>query len=383
MDVLTTEFYASTISSNLTVLDDYPGGKKIIMAMVIMVPLGVLICVLNGLIITTILASRDTRDSYYSLLCSLAFADLLSGLLAIPCTASFTYRRSYQSTIGDVDCSLKVFGISSIRLNYSSSILSIVLLTVDRYIIIRHSYWYYANVTKAKTIIAILLVWLSSLMVAVWPIVDHLLEDSSTSACTFTYLHQFDYVMTWFICLFIAPLICLISLYSVLVKVAIKHSRAIAALPRPADINTTSIQISEQSGAQQLSEDCRKEMTRTLEVSEVNMSPKGPKDDFVKTPVFVNIAHGQQLSESCAAMETSMSSAVTDPPLENTARTNTDHEEGFSQADGPRSSDHNNREHTERMTKMVKTLLLILGTFLISWLPYNIFVLRASMEAEK
>ena len=117
-----------------------------------------LIVTVNGLVIFLIHKKKTLRTFTNMFLTSLAISDLLSGLVGIP-----LILICLVTDILPVCVASAIF----IRFTAISSVCHVLLIAVDRYAFIVHFIKYRSIVTKRRSIIAVVVVWLISLVATV------------------------------------------------------------------------------------------------------------------------------------------------------------------------------------------------------------------------
>lgn len=141
-----------------TLMDAYTGTAYHISTYVILAigsVLSVLIIIVNGLFLSTIVKNPNLRSPPNILLCSLATADGLTGLLSIPLYIGWV--MDYQLFHSCVYTKATVLFIFII---FGASFFTIVAVCLERYLAIFYSLRYTIVVTLKRVIMAIIVAWI-------------------------------------------------------------------------------------------------------------------------------------------------------------------------------------------------------------------------------
>lgn len=117
----------------------------------------------NGLIIVTILKSKNLQTPSYLLITSLAFTDLLVGLVYHPSLAVVQTLYLYKK--GKVVCRCFIIWDTILTLNIYFAVVSFVtnaIISIDRYLALSLKHRYRIVVTKKLVRIVIMGAWLGS-----------------------------------------------------------------------------------------------------------------------------------------------------------------------------------------------------------------------------
>lgn len=203
----------------------------LIFLIIITVGGNVLVCLAVGL-------SRRLRRISNCFVISLAITDLLLGLLVLPFSASVELRRGRWSLGGSL-CNLYV---SIDVMLCTSSILTLMAISVDRYLAITAPLSYSRRVTTVRVILATMAIWTSSLTVAFLPVqmgwntadynVKHLDwaigdEEKEGQYCQFEWNNR--YVIVYATGTFYLPLLLMTGMYLCIFRVAREQVRRIRA----------------------------------------------------------------------------------------------------------------------------------------------------------
>lgn len=179
--------------------------------------LAFLIIITNGLGIFLFIRNRRLRNITNTFLVSLAISDLLTGLFAIP---FYLVCSATQSTLCRVT-------ILFWRFTTTSTVLHLLVVTLDRYAAIVHAIRYHAIITRSRANIAIFTTWTLSLIVSLvqlfWPMASHY-EDDHTIVI---------YLLTTLVVFFVLPLLVMIYSYISIFNVVRYHEKQIKKQNRP------------------------------------------------------------------------------------------------------------------------------------------------------
>ncbi|KAL9979106.1 hypothetical protein ACROYT_G016717 [Oculina patagonica] len=174
-----------------------------------------MIVAVNGLVIFMIFKKKTLRTLTNMFLTSLAFSDLMSGLVGIPllliCLAGYIFNVCVSSTI-------------FIRFTAISSVCHVLLIACDRYIFIVHYMKYHFVVTKRRAIVAIATVWLlsfaSSVIQLSWYSLDEtaLIEFEET-----TEYIDIKYSQACIMLFFAVPLLTMCCMFGRIFYISYKH----------------------------------------------------------------------------------------------------------------------------------------------------------------
>ncbi|KAM4620325.1 histamine receptor H2b [Polymixia lowei] len=190
----------------------------------------VLVCLAVGL-------SRRLRRIANCFVVSLAVTDLLLGLLVLPLSATLELR-SGNWPLGGTMCNIYV---SLDVMLCTASILTLLAISVDRYLVISAPLCYSRRVTPVKVALAITAIWTSSLAVSFLPIhlgwntadfsVQHLDwgigEDKEGQYCSYEWNN--NYVLLDSFGMFYLPLMVMCGMYLCIFRVAREQVRRIRA----------------------------------------------------------------------------------------------------------------------------------------------------------
>ena len=110
----------------------------------------------NLVLLIAFATSEERKKSYSMLLMNLAITDLLAGVITMPCNfVTFRYIAS-----GKDPCNFaKVFLPITFSLS-GTSLLTVALIAVDRYMSIFHPFYYQSELSRAKVALSIIVSWI-------------------------------------------------------------------------------------------------------------------------------------------------------------------------------------------------------------------------------
>lgn len=175
------------------------------------VVLAVLIIAANGIGILLFIRNRRLRNTTNTFLVSLAISDLTTGLFAIP---FYLVCSATQSTL----CTTALLFW---RFTTTSTVLHLLVVTLDRYVAIVHAIRYHTIVTRSRASLAIFIIWALSLFVSLiqlsLPLVNHAEDDNTTVI----------YLLATLVVFFVLPLIVMIYSYISILNIVRYHEKQI------------------------------------------------------------------------------------------------------------------------------------------------------------
>ncbi|XP_072293920.1 trace amine-associated receptor 13c-like [Eucyclogobius newberryi] len=178
---------------------------------------------LNLLVIISISHYRQLQTCTNLLLLSLAFSDLIVGMLAMPVEILF-YHGCFL--LGDFGCSM--YGFVSFLVT-SVSVGNMVMISMDRYVAICDPMFYHTKVTYIRVQACVIFCWLFSIIHAIWLLREMLQQpgmyDTCYGECLFI-LNKIEAVFDLLVT-FIAPISIITVLYLRVFVVAVTQARAL------------------------------------------------------------------------------------------------------------------------------------------------------------
>ncbi|MCJ8733724.1 hypothetical protein PDJAM_G00226860 [Pangasius djambal] len=191
----------------------------------------------NALVVASVLRDRRLRAPTHWLIANLAAADLLLSAAVLPVSAAHEIldRWAFGSVFCDVWAALDV-------LCCTASILSLCVISVDRYVGVSRPLAYSSIVTRRRAVLAALSVWLASVLISVGPLLGWKQARSpDDTACDITeepYYALFSSLASFYI-----PLAVILVMYCRVYIVAKRTSRSLELGVRKERINSTEVTL--------------------------------------------------------------------------------------------------------------------------------------------
>ncbi|KAK0133824.1 5-hydroxytryptamine receptor 1F [Merluccius polli] len=185
-----------------------PPKKKILLTLTLAV-LAVLTTVINCLVITTVIVTRKLHHPANYLICSLASTDLLVAVLVMP--FSILYIQKEIWVMGQVVCTIYL----SVDITCCTcSILHLAAIAIDRYRAITDAVEYARKRTGARAAVMVAVVWALSILISLPPLLwRHYSGDSEREdQCIITYDH-IAFTLYSTLGAFYIPLLLILILY--------------------------------------------------------------------------------------------------------------------------------------------------------------------------
>ncbi|KAF3422130.1 hypothetical protein E2986_04334 [Frieseomelitta varia] len=172
----------------------------------------------NGLVIIVFSKERKLRRRTNYYIISLATADLLVGLFAIP----FAILASIGLPTNLHAC---LFTVSVLIVLCTISIFCLVAVSVDRYWAILHPMGY-SRTVRTKTAIGIICVcWIAGTLVGFLPLLGWNAGKKSNEKCIFTEVMDYDYLVFLYFATIIFPALLIAAFYTHIYRVVVKQVR--------------------------------------------------------------------------------------------------------------------------------------------------------------
>ena len=199
----------------------------------------------NVLVVLSPIVSKRLRTVTYTFLVSLASADLLLGITVLPWSAIYTISAEWPFSV--IFCNIYV---SCDVMFCTSSILHLLVISLERYFAITRPYAYQRKMNHKKAWIAIVVVWVVSVGVSFLPL--HLGWNTADGSVQ-NYDHPSQCVLTWNmayalfdgILLFYFPLVLMLFVYARIVIIAYHQAKSIKSMmvvPAPSITRGTNAQ---------------------------------------------------------------------------------------------------------------------------------------------
>ncbi|OXU29687.1 hypothetical protein TSAR_011716 [Trichomalopsis sarcophagae] len=177
----------------------------------------------NGLVILVFTKERKLRRRTNYYIISLATADLLVGLFAIP----FAILASIGLPTNLHAC---LFTVSVLIVLCTISIFCLVAVSIDRYWAILHPMGY-SRTVRTKTAIGIICVcWVAGTLVGFLPLLGWNAGHKSDEKCIFTEVMDYDYLVFLYFATIIFPALLIAAFYAHIYRVVVKQLQQIVTM---------------------------------------------------------------------------------------------------------------------------------------------------------
>ncbi|XP_026811509.1 adenosine receptor A2b-like [Rhopalosiphum maidis] len=178
----------------------------------------------NGLVIVAFRRERRLRRRTNYYIVSLAVADLLVGLVGIPCAV--------MSSVGlPRHLHLCMFSVSLIIVLCTISILSLVAVSADRYWAILYPMAYSTNSNTKIAISIICICWIMGLLIGFLPLMGwRAAKGPSLDACEFSLVMDYSYLVFLYFATIILPALFMATSYAHIYTVVIKQIKQMTLL---------------------------------------------------------------------------------------------------------------------------------------------------------
>lgn len=178
----------------------------------------------NGLVIVAFQRERRLRRRTNYYIVSLAVADLLVGLVGIPCAV--------LSSVGlPRHLHLCMFSVSLIIVLCTVSILSLVAVSADRYWAILYPMAYSTNSNTKIAISIICICWIMGLLIGFLPLMGwRAAKGPSLDACEFSLVMDYSYLVFLYLATIILPALFMATSYAHIYTVVIKQIKQMTLL---------------------------------------------------------------------------------------------------------------------------------------------------------
>ncbi|CAG5123423.1 unnamed protein product, partial [Candidula unifasciata] len=214
-------------------------AATVFLAMVLAI-IVVLTIIGNALVIVSIVVSTNLRTTTYYFIANLALADLLLGTTVLPFSATLEVLQYW--VFGQVFCDMWA---AIDVLCCTASILSLCVISIDRYIGVTRPLQHGRIMCQARTTYVIIFIWLLSMAISVAPLVGWKEEpDSNPLVCTVT--TQPGYVLFSVAGSFYIPCLIILVVYFRIYRETVKYTRCLssgAKLSRVAEDTVVSLRI--------------------------------------------------------------------------------------------------------------------------------------------
>ncbi|XP_064110987.1 muscarinic acetylcholine receptor gar-2-like isoform X2 [Macrobrachium nipponense] len=200
-------------------------GRMSMSLMIVMLVLGFVTFFVNlGVIIRTIKILRhghDNKPAFY-FIGNLALSDLAIGLYIV---IAFLLHLTNKSDLWQrKSCTLQIAVAVTVC---QETIFTIMLIAVDKYLYICHALKYHQIVTMTRVYVAVLLSWVASVIIGSLPAMGMLVDwEETCGRCIFAQVVSKNFAIVFFVTAVVFPYAVAVSLYSILLYLAIKMQKA-------------------------------------------------------------------------------------------------------------------------------------------------------------
>lgn len=180
----------------------------------------------NGMVLITVYCNPRLRSNTNVFITNLCLVDLIAGCLLMPLVIDSLDRQ--EARYG-VLCELVGF----IDATYScASLLTIAVIALDRYHSIVNCLYYENIVTRRRTIIAIIWIWLQTLFIAVCPVVGwgQYAFDFAQFKCSLKLPDRYGFLWFMFCTSVLIPFAVVVFCYTQIHLVARRHAKNMVAI---------------------------------------------------------------------------------------------------------------------------------------------------------
>lgn len=194
---------------------DPDSTKEAYVVLVFIVIINIITCpftvVLNVLVMVSVKIKPQLKTKSNTALACLATTDAILGLIGQPLYIA-EITAVLQEEVSSVHCTVIQIGSSTLSVLAGASLLHLVLMNLERYIAIKHSFIYTTMVTKSRIFYSCAVAWITTLILTVLPTI------------TKEFILRFISMITGFLCIIIT-IVCQVMLY----LEARRHEKEIAS----------------------------------------------------------------------------------------------------------------------------------------------------------
>ncbi|KAM9138856.1 5-hydroxytryptamine receptor 1A [Pangshura tecta] len=311
----------------------------------------------NACVIAAIALERSLQNVANYLIGSLAVTDLMVSVLVLPMAALYQVLNKW--TLGQVTCDIF---ISLDVLCCTSSILHLCAIALDRYWAITDPIDYVNKRTPRRAAVLISLTWLIGFLISIPPMLGwRTPEDrSDPDACTISKDHGYTIYSTFGA--FYIPLLLMLVLYGRIFRAArFRIRKTVKKAEKKKKIADTCLTVSPDSLQKKSNGEPSKSWKRTVEPKPsacVNGAVRHGEDGAVLE--VIEVQHYHNSTKTHLPLPSDPCSTPLAPSFEKK---------------NERSTEAKRKMALARERKTVKTLGIIMGTFILCWLPFFIVAL--------
>lgn len=243
-------------SSNTSANSSGPGGAQLNLSRAL--PVGIILgafilfaIVGNILVILSVVCNRHLRIPTNYFIINLAIADLLLGTTVLPVSATLEILNYW--VFGRIFCD--IWAAVDV-LCCTASIMSLCVISIDRYIGVRYPLQYPSIVTEKRAILAMLGVWILALIISIGPLLGWKEPPSDDETICPITLEPF-YALFSSLGSFYIPLAVILAMYCRVYVVAKRTTKNLeAGVMRERHSDTTELTLRVHYRRSQIQEDC-------------------------------------------------------------------------------------------------------------------------------
>ncbi|KAI3365793.1 hypothetical protein L3Q82_000792 [Scortum barcoo] len=315
--------------------------------------IAVLAIIGNFLVCLAVTRNKKLRTVTNYFLVSLAVADILVGLVAIPCAVLTDLGQPRH------DLPLCLVVLSILMVLTQSSILSMLAVAVERYVAVLLPFQYQRVMSSTNARLALLVTWGLGAISGSVPLMDWQRQPADSNYCIFTCVVDMNYIVYFnFFCCLLIPLVAMCIIYGHIFLTVRRQVRRIAVTRGTAVVRRASGSgsVTEDAGSSAVAgttvggadTGTEKENRHSRKAGEEVESGIGSLIDTETTTVFTNPG-----LSTASAGSTCSRSASTDP-----------------HPGGSNESTSNSRTCQELRKAM--SLFLVLFLFIVCWMPIQV-----------
>ncbi|KAK1175172.1 alpha-1D adrenergic receptor-like [Acipenser oxyrinchus oxyrinchus] len=177
----------------------------------------------NILVILSVICNRHLQTVTNYFIINLAIADLLLSIIVLPFSASLEVLRFW--VFGRIFCN--IWAAVDV-LCCSASIMSLCVISIDRYIGVKYSLKYPTIMTEKKAVVILIVVWVSSMVISIGPLLGWKEPPpSDASVCSIT--EEPGYALFSSLFSFYLPLMVILVMYFRIYVVARRTTKSLEA----------------------------------------------------------------------------------------------------------------------------------------------------------
>ncbi|KAL6115540.1 uncharacterized protein ACO6RY_00358 [Pungitius sinensis] len=311
----------------------------------------------NFLVCLAVTRNKKLRTVTNYFLVSLAVADTLVGLVAIPCAVLTDLGRPHH------DLPLCLVLLSILMMLTQSSILSLLAVAAERYMAILMPFQYQRVMSPRTAQLALLVTWALGAVSGSVPLMDWKRQPANSNYCIFTCVVDMNYMVYFnFFCCLVVPLVAMFVIYGHIFVTVRRQLRRIAVARGAA----------REAGGSTGTDDIQSSVTvGTPGGGAVPSTGRQAHDEAAACEGGVR-AQAEVDSGIGSSVETQTTAASTKPGLKNawagSARP------GSAPAD-PATGEPNEAKaalRTRKETRKATSLFLVVFLFMVCWMPIHV-----------